>query len=324
MKKSLLISILLLSVLGLTSCAKKAETKTTKLRVSYFPTAIYDSLLELADAKGWFKEEGLDVEAIAFTKGPEVNDAIISGDIDIGYAVGDQPFIAQAAREPGAVIISEASLQYKNQGLAVREDIKSVEDLKGKKVAVLIGTMYHKQFLAILKDHGLTENDVELVNIFGNEAYTALSKGEIHGYEYGNAWTLKQLESFGAHSIQTAEVSPGRAVTYTTRKFAEAHSEEVTKFLKVLYKAEDYIRNNPEDSYKTIAEYLNYSVDQVRTINNNNIWTTGISPELVSHLEGTYLFLKDKNFTKAELSDFEKYIDDSYVKKAKELYSKEK
>lgn len=318
--------LLIVAILTLSSCEKKSnESKnSTKIRVSYFPSAIYDSLVELADAKGWFKEANLDVETISFTNGPAVNDAILSGDLDIGYAVGDQPFIAQATREPDAVIISEASLQFKNLGLAGSEEIKKVSDLKGKRIAVQIGTMYHKQLLAILNDNGLSESDVELVNLAVNESYTALANGEISGIEYGNAWSLKQIENLGGHKLQDSEVSPGRAVTYTTRKFAENHKKEIIEFLKVLYKAEDYIQQYPEDSYKTIADYLNIYEEQVRIVNTNNIWTTGISKELVPHLENTYKFLKDRNYISAQIDDFSKFIDSSYVEEAYNEYKKNK
>lgn len=318
--------LLIVFTVALVSCEKKTSTSKnlTKIRVSYFPIAIYDSLVELADSKGWFKEANLDVETISFTNGPAVNDAILSGDLDIGYAVGDQPFIAQAARESDVVIISEASLQFKNQGLAGREEIKKVTDFKGKRIAVQIGTMYHKQLLAILNDNGLSESDVELVNLAVNEAYAALENGQISGIEYGNAWSLKQIESFGGHKLQDAEVSPGRAVTYTTRKFAENHKKEIIEFLKVLYKAEDYIQQNPDDSYKTIGNYLNVSEEQVCIVNTDNIWTTGISKELVPHLENTYKFLKDRKYISAEIDNFSKFIDSSYVEEAFVEYNKTK
>lgn len=318
MRKILFVLFTLLIAAGLVSCEKKA--KPAKLRVSYFSTVLYDPLVQLADAKGWFKDEGLDVELYSFTKGPEINDAILSGDLDIGYAVGDQPFIAQAAREKDAVIISTASLQGINQGLAGAKDIKSVADLKGKKIAVLLGTMYHKQCLAILAANGLSADDVELVNIFGNESYVALEKGEVSAIEYGNAWGLKQIEDIGGHKLQDATISPGQALTYTTRKFATEHQEEVVKFLKVLYKAQDYLLNNSEDAYKTIAEFMNVTTEQVRVVNTNNQLTTGIQKDIIPHLQNTYNFLKERNYTKAEIDDFSQFIDPTYVNKAYEEY----
>lgn len=322
--KRILISILSILVLAsvFTGCAKK-ET-TSKLRVSYFAAATYDPLVELADLKGWFKEEGLNVEVLAFANGPAANEAIVSGDLDVVYAVGDQPFVTQVARGVDGIIVSAATRQCVNIGIGARDGINSVEDLIGKKIAVGIGTMNHKNLLAILGDFGITDNQLEIVNGSGTEAFNSLQNGSLDAVYYATAWDLKQIEKAGGHKIIDGNGHEANTFTYTTRKYAEENSELLIKFLKVLYKAENYIQTNSEDAYKTIADFLGVESEKIRINNTGNVWATGIQDDVVSHITETYEFLHQRDYIKTEIKDFTPYVEPKYVNKAFELYESTK
>lgn len=322
-KNTKLIGTIILSItalVGFNSCAKNSTKET--LRVSYFPGALYDPLTILSDSKGWFKEEGINVEILSFANGPAANEAIVSGDLDVVYAVGDQPFVTQVARGVDGIVISAATRQCVNLGIAARDGINSVQDLKGKKIAVGIGTMNHKNLLAILGDFGLSESDVEIINGSGTEAYNSLQKGDIDAVYYGTAWALKQTEDAGGHKIIDGHGNYANTYTYTTRTFAEKHEELITRFLKVLYKAENYVIKNPDKAYEEIAAILNVTPEQIRIINTGNIWATGLDESDVEHITGTYKFLYERNYIKTKIDDFNQYVEPKYVREAYKLYTK--
>jgi len=321
-KYTKLIGTILLSItaiLGLNSCDKKSEKP---LRVSYFPGAIYDPLVVLADYKGWFKAEGVDVEILSFSNGPAANEAIVSGDLDIVYAVGDQPFVTQVARGVDGIIISAATRQSINLGIAARDGIDSVYDLKGKKISVGIGTMGHKNLLSILNDYGLGEEDVELVNGSGTEAYNSLQNGELDAIYYGTGWALKQSIDAGGHKITDGNGHSANTYTYTTRSFAEKNSDKIIKFLTVLYKAEKYVIENADQAYEEIAKALNVTKEQVRIINTGNYWATGIADDDVAHITETYNFLYERNYISTKISDFSKNVEPKYVEAAYKAFTK--
>ncbi len=314
-----LVSILLIAAV-FTSCQKKDSRKT--LRVSYFPGATYDPLVELASEKGWFKEEGINVEILSFSNGPAANEAIVSGDLDVVYAVGDQPFVTQVARGVDAIIISAATRQSTNVGIQARDGINTVYDLKGKKIAVGIGTMNHKNLLAILNDFDITDSQLEIVNGSGTEAFNSLQNGSLDAVYYSTAWDGIQAEKAGGHKIIDGNGHEANTFTYTTRKFAEENPDLIISFLKVLYRAEKYIQTNSDDAYKTIADFLGVDVEKIRINNTGNVWATGIQDDVVPHITETYDFLYQRDYIKNEIKDFSPYVEAKYVNKAYELFKK--
>lgn len=117
----------------------------------------------LAQAKGYYKEEGLDVKFVTARGGVDVAKQIGAGNAVIGGAIGDTPIIARAQGIPvkAVAVLGAGSL---TQLVSHRDEkIKSPADLKGKTVTVLAytDTTYYA-LLGMLSKVGLTKNDLNI------------------------------------------------------------------------------------------------------------------------------------------------------------------
>jgi NitT/TauT family transport system substrate-binding protein len=117
----------------------------------------------LAQAKGYYKAEGLDIKFVAARGGVDVAKQVGAGNAVIGGAIGDTPIIARAQGIPvkAVAVLGSGSLMQ----LVTHKDehIESPRELKGKTVTVLAytDTTYYA-LLGMLSKVGLTKNDVDI------------------------------------------------------------------------------------------------------------------------------------------------------------------
>lgn len=177
-----------------------------------------------------------------------------SGAIDIGSAAGLASVLGKANGNPIRAIYVFSRPEW--TALVVRKDspIKSLQDLKGKKIAATNGTDPFLFTLRALQTVGLSRDDVELVNLQHADGRAALSKGEV------DAWAGLDPQ------MAAAELSDGdrllyRNVAFNTyglldarQDFLKAHPETVTQVLEVYEKARQWISSHPEETAKIIAD----------------------------------------------------------------------
>lgn len=110
-----------------------ADSKPLKLRIGWV-FAMANAPALIAKEKGFFKDEGLDVEILSFTSGPIVHQALAAGELDMAY-IGSPPVYHWYSRGLKSQII--AKVNYGQAAVLTRKDsgINALADLKGKKLA---------------------------------------------------------------------------------------------------------------------------------------------------------------------------------------------
>ena len=139
-----------------------------------------------------FKKDGikLDVQYMQ-AAGPAVNEALSNNNLDFG-SIGDLP--AVAGFSAGLKTRAIAATRSGNTYAVVPPDslIRSIKDLKGKRVAISIGTYMHAAALKILKDYGLTEKDVIFYDMDSATLTTAVAAKQIEAaFMSSDAITLR-------------------------------------------------------------------------------------------------------------------------------------
>jgi sulfonate transport system substrate-binding protein len=149
-----------------------------------------DGSQALAQLTGVFDKAPYKVKFARFTYGPPLVQAAASGDIDLGV-VGDVPPVTGAATEYGFSIVGVA--HYINTKIP-EEDIivpkgspvKTIAQLKGKKIAVPEGSSAHGLVLLALKSAGLTPGDVQLDFLSPAAGATAFASGKVDAWAIWN------------------------------------------------------------------------------------------------------------------------------------------
>ena len=246
-----------------------AESGNQEITVNVGDQAAF-FLVKVAEAKGFFEEEfakdNIKIHTEIFAKmGPAIIEAMSTGDVDLSI-VGVFPVVN--ANNAGNKIIILASGNYTEDGFRLvvgpEATITSVEELNGLKIGVPFGTAEHQITLQLLEKHGLTADQVELVNLQQADALTALLGKEIDAALF-NSGTLSAAENAGAKTIATnKEVGMIVNPVIGKKEFVEANPEITSRFLKVLDKTAKWIDENEDETVKIAAEINGTDEESIR------------------------------------------------------------
>ncbi|MFD7310762.1 aliphatic sulfonate ABC transporter substrate-binding protein [Promicromonospora sp. NPDC059942] len=247
-------------VLSLGACSSEGgaggEDGTIEVNFGYIPDFNGTSLLAIAEDQGLWAEHGIDVTTSSFTNGPLQIQALGTGDLDFGY-IGPGAFWLPASGQ--AKIVALNTLGRADRVVA-QPGIDSVEDLKGKTVAVPEGTSGDMILTLALAEAGMTKDDVELVPMEPPAIVAALSSGQVDaaGFWYPALATVKEQVPDLVELAQNTDFE--ETVAFPTAFVAgndvvADEPEKVDAVLQVLREAMDYRTENMDEAIALTAAF---------------------------------------------------------------------
>ena len=214
------------------------------------------TIFEVAKQKGWFKDAGLDVELVWFDYLPSI-DAFSAGKVDAVTIVGSDALVAGATGGKSKMICLLDYSEGSDMIIGV-PGINSIKDLKGKKIGIEVTLVEHMLLLQALKNNGMSQSDVELVNTSTDKTPETLGSGKVAAV---GAWyplsgqALKQVP--GSKALFTSAEAKGLiydVLAVNPASYA-AHKEEWTKITAIYYKCVDYLKDptTKDDAIKIMA-----------------------------------------------------------------------
>jgi NitT/TauT family transport system substrate-binding protein len=200
---------------------------------------------QIAIDKGWLTQAGLDVKFDWFDYSASM-EAFAAGKID-GDFVTNGDALVMGAGGARNVIILITDYSNGNDMIVARPGIRSLADLKGKRIGIETGLVDHLLLLDGLKKQGLTQNDVTLVNSKTNETPQVLASGQVDAigaWQPNSGLAMKALP--GAHPIYTSAQAPGLIydVLAVSPGSMAAHRADYIKLIQVWDRLVSYI-NDP-------------------------------------------------------------------------------
>lgn len=199
---------------------------------------------EVAIEKDWFAEADVDVTFEWFDYVASM-DAFAAGQLDGVLMTNGDTLVTGATGAVGQMIII-GDYSNGNDMLVAGPDIDTVADLKGKKVGVEVGFVGHLLLLNALEDAGLTEDDVELVNVPTNETPQVLASGDVSAIV---AWQPNSGQALslvaGSKPLYTSADKPGLiydVLAVSPQSLSESR-EDWSKVVDVWYRVVDFITN---------------------------------------------------------------------------------
>ena len=201
---------------------------------------------QIAIDKGWLTQAGLDVKFDWFDYSASM-EAFAAGKID-GDCLTNGDALVMGAGGARNVMIMITDYSNGNDMIVARPGIKTLKDLKGKKIGIEIGLVDHLLLLDGLKKQGMTQDDVTLVNSKTNETPQVLASGQVDAigaWQPNSGLAMKALP--GAHPVYTSAQSPGLIYDVLTVNPATiaAHRADYIKLIKVWDHVVSYI-NDPK------------------------------------------------------------------------------
>lgn len=227
--------------------------RTGAVRMGYLRDDLHQLAFYVAREKGFFTEEGVEVEeAGAFSAGPEEMSAFSAGELDMGY-VGIAPAVTFAGRGMADVRVL-AQTNAEGSSIVVRSglDLSDVSGLEGRTVAVP-GHSTVQDFLLRLAmtGAGLDQSDVNIITLKPPEMISALGNGQIDAFV---AWEPYPQMAVAAGSGRVLETSGEIwedhpcCVLVASESFLDSDPGAAEKVVRAHAKATDYINEHPMES----------------------------------------------------------------------------
>jgi NitT/TauT family transport system substrate-binding protein len=234
----------------------------TKVTAAYTTLTSASSVPWISKGAGYFQQQGLDVD-LQFLSPATATQGILAGQLDL--STGSPGNVATADAQGADIVIVGASYEGPIFAIVARPDIKTLQDLKGKKIsATQRGATSDLLVREILKNEGLTGDSVTIVYIPETTAQVAaLQTGAVDAAILGEPTTSIAV-SQGGHIIwdpnaQTKDSATGSVSMSTLmvkRPWLASHRDTVKAFLRANIQAAKLMKTDPATAAKYTAPYL--------------------------------------------------------------------
>jgi NitT/TauT family transport system substrate-binding protein len=141
-------------------------------------------------------------------------------------------------------------------GIVAIKDIKTIADLKGKKVAVNEGSVSEFYLNVLLAKAGLKESDLNTVNMTAGDAGGAFVAKRVEAAVTWEPWLSKGKSTDFGHLLVDSSTTPGLItdVLIVKTDWANAHQKDIAAIVKSWNEAVAYYRANPDESISIMAK----------------------------------------------------------------------
>lgn len=226
----------------------------------------YYSPASLAIKKfGWleeeFKAEGTEIKWVLSQGSNRALEFLAADAVDFGSTAGLAAVLAKANGNPIKTVYVYSKPEWTALVVAKDSPIKSIEDLKGRKVAATKGTDPYLFLLRSLNDKGLGKNDIQHVHLQHADGRAALEQGRV------DAWAGLDPH-MAASELDSGTRIVYRNVDYNTygflnarEKFVAQYPQATARVIKVYERARKWIQAYPSDAAKLLAAEAKISLD---------------------------------------------------------------
>lgn len=267
----------------------------------------------IAEAKGFFLAEGLAPKIIHCPVGRVCLQQLLDGKAQIATAA-DVPIATASLMRKGFAIVATIASSGRENRLIVRQDrgIRSAADLKGKRIGTLIGTTGQYFTESVLLYSGLNVADVTIVPLDPSDVIGPLQRGEIDAaglFEPYGREALRRLHT-QARILPMPELISTTFNLVSVPSAAGASDDDILKLLRAIQRANQLIRDNPEQARKIVAAALKIDPLTLAESWDDYDFRLLLGQPLVTTLEAQARWaMRDKlGGTRAQIPDFLEFI----------------
>lgn len=211
-------------------------------------------------------EQGVDVQWTEFPGGPQLLEGLNVGSIDFGVTGETPPVFAQAAGADLLYVAYEPPAPT-GEAILVPKDspIRSVAELKGKKVALNKGSNVHYLLVRALEDAGLKYGDIQPIYLPPSDARAAFERGSV------DAWVIwDPFLSAAEKQLQARILRDGQGLVdnhqfyLATRTFAQKHPQVISALIEEIRTVGEWVKGNEAQASAQVAPLLGLPEDIVR------------------------------------------------------------
>jgi len=261
------------------------EAQADALRIGYQK---YGTLV-LLKARGTLEkrlaEQGVDVQWTEFPGGPQLLEGLNVGSIDFGVTGEAPPVFAQAAGADLLYVAYEPPAPTSEAILVPKDSpIKSVKDLKGKKVVLNKGSNVHYLLVRALEDAGLKYSDIQTIFLPPADARAAFERGSADAWVIWDPYQAAAEQQLQARTLRDASgIADNHQFYLATKPYAEQHPKVIEALIEEVRDVGEWAKANPEEVTRQVAPILGLPVDITRTaVQRQGYGAQFLTPDVVS------------------------------------------
>lgn len=270
----IIIFSMIFALMGCTKPATEEKKVTVSTKKDTFVVAIPTypgfAIPFIAEKMGFFKDQKVVLKRI--DDPAVINSGMIKGEIDGSFTSTDS-FVLAASQGVNAKAILLADESHGADGIVVKKKIASINDLKGKKVALNIGWPGHFFLLYNLDKAGMSPSDVTIVNMDADKAGAAFVSGKLDAAVTWEPWLSKAQEYSGGKVLVSTKdirgiiIDPLIVSSDTIQKFPGS----VQAFVKGYFDAYNWYLNNKTEGNKIMADALGLKTEEFEAMISNSM-----------------------------------------------------
>ena len=270
---STLLATSLMTIVAMTGCAKKDESQATTqpalttLTIGFQKYGILPILKAQGELEKNLAQQGIQVKWVEFPGGPQLLEALNVGSIVFGEAGEAPPIFAQAAN-PDLVYVANQPASPTAEALIVQQNspIQSIQDLKGKRIALNKGSNVHYLLLKLLEANKLSLQDIQLVYLTPSDARAAFEKGAVDAWVIWDPFFAAAEHQIHARVIATGENLVNNYQFYLTdRQFAKDHPKVLQTVVQSLNQTSDWVKTHPDDAARLLEKPTGLEFDVLKS-----------------------------------------------------------
>ena len=278
-------------------------------------------LIVIADTYGFFSQEGLDVSLKEYPSGKRsLNEGLFAGEVDFATPA-DVPIVFSSFERNDFSVVTNIGHSYDVSKIVARSDkgISNPSDLEGKKIATQKESSVHFFLNLFLLKHNIPQKNIQISYKQPEELPSALADGQIDAFSMREPFVGQARDLLGDKIIIFEE--PGLyQKTYSLvafNKFIEENPQIIKKVLRALVKAEDFVKEHPEESIKVISEITNTLESEVAANWSNYDFAVSIDQAFLFGLDEHAAWAISEKFVNA--SAMPNYLDYIHTASLKEV-----
>ena len=264
-KKITILSASLATVMMLSACSKKTESTT--LNIGYQKYGLLPIIKARGDLDKALKQKGINIKWVEFPAGPQLLEGLNVGSVVFGEAGEAPPIFAQAANSK-LVYIANQPAAPKAEALIVPKDsnIRSIQELKGKRVVLNKGSNVHYLLLKLLEANHLKLSDIDVVYLPPADARAAFEKGAVDAWVIWDPFFAAAEQQLGAKVLATGENLVSNHQFYLAdREFAEQHPDVLKTVVNELNTTTQWVSQHQTDAAKLLEQQTGLSTEILST-----------------------------------------------------------
>lgn len=251
-----LLLLLLALATAFAGACKNQDNKPLTIGYSDWPGWV---AWQIAIEKGMFEKRGVKVEFRWFDNYVESLQAMDAKQLDGNCQTWNDTLfsLATVGNPVKVVLVNDNSAG--NDGVAVRSEINSIADLRGKVVAAEEGTVSHFVLMTALAKNGLKPEDVQFKNMFVPDAANALTLGNVQAAALWQPSLANSLSGGGVKLLFSSKEMPGLIPDLLVfhENVVATRADDIQKITEVWFEVLKFMEENPEEAYLIMARKVN-------------------------------------------------------------------